>query len=152
MSFAWEQFARIADELLPLWKKHYAEIALDQDACPLDPDWAQYYAQAELGMLHILTARSVNGTLAGYVVNIVGPHKHYHSTTFAHVEMFWLHPYFRKGWQPVKMFKENARGLRERGAVVSTIAFKLTFEGGRVGKLLHRLGYRASDVLMRMRL
>lgn len=132
-----------------LWQKHYAEIALDQDVCPLDPDWQQYFLQDELGALHILTARARTGKLAGYVINVVGAHKHYNSTRFAHTEMFWLHPYFRKGWQPVKMFLENLRGLKEREVAVATINFKLHFKEGRVGKLLYRLGYVGTDIVMR---
>lgn len=138
--------------MLPLWKLHYKEIAVDQETCPLDPDWDQYFYGDEIGVLHVLTARSRNGKLAGYCFNVLGPHKHYASTTFAHTEMFYLHPWFRKGWQPVQFLLANLRGLKERGATVATINFKLRFQGGRVGKLLARLGYAPTDIVMRTRL
>lgn len=130
---------------------HYQEIAWDQDICPLEPDWDTYYALAENGILHVLGA-FYNGHLAGYCFNRVGTHDHYVGTRFAHTEMFWLHPRFRKGWQPVKMFLENRRGLKERGAVIATISLKLTFMDGRVERLLQRIGYEPSDVTMRIRL
>jgi hypothetical protein len=152
LAFAWEPFRKLVPELKTLWRLHYLEIALDQDICPLDPDWDCYYGMADLGLLHILTAR-YNGHLAGYCFNRVGSHDHYHSTRFAHTEMFWLHPRFRKGWQPVKMFIENLRGLKEQeGVQIATINFKLTFQDGRVGRLLSRLGYQPTDIVMRKRL
>lgn len=153
LRFKWERFSKIHTELLPLFKKHWREIALDQDVVPLDPDWNYYFAVEQNGLLHILTARSAfNGKLAGYIFNIVGTHNHYKSTRFANTEMFWLHPHFRRGWQPVKMFKENLRGLEVQGVEVSVVNFKLHFQDGRVGKLLARLGYEPTDIVMRKRL
>ena len=153
LEFRWERFAKVSHELLPLFKKHYAEIAVDRDICPLDPDWNYYLGIDNMGLLRLLTARSAaNGKLAGYIFNIVGNHNHYKSTRFAVTEMFYLHPHFRKGWQPVKMFIENLRGLEASGADIATINFKIHFQDARVGKLLARLGYEACDIVMRKRL
>lgn len=149
LEFKWERFVRIQNELLPLFKKHWREIALDQDRIPLDPDWDYYAVIDERGLLRVLTARATNGKLAGYIFNVIGSHNHYKSTRFGHSEMFWLHPYFRKGWQPVKMFKENIAGLRTFGVDVATINFKLHFQNGRVGRFLARLGYEPTDIVMR---
>lgn len=152
LSFKWERFERISHELLPLFKKHYAEIAVDRDICPLDPDWDYYAGIDRMGLLRLLTARAPNGKLAGYIFNLIGGHNHYKSTRFAVTEMFYLHPHFRKGWQPVKFFIENIRGLESTGADIAVINFKLHFQDGRVGKLLARLGYEACDLVMRRRL
>lgn len=152
LSFAWERFSDIAGELAPLWKLHWSEIALDRDIVPLDPNWDFYEFLDRGGALAILTARSRKGKLAGYIFNRLGPHDHYVSTIFAHTEMFWLHPFFRKGWQPVKMFQANLRGLKERSVVVASISFKLHFKDGRVGQLLARLGYEPADIVLRKRL
>lgn len=153
MTFQWERFSKIHRELLPLFQRHYDEIALDRDIIPLDPDWNYYAAVEQNGLLHILTARAAsNRKLAGYVFNIVGTHNHYKSTLFCNTEMFYLHPHFRKGWQPVKMFLENLRGLETFGVEIAVISFKLNFENARVGKLLGRLGYESTDIVMRKRL
>lgn len=149
LTFQWERFAVLARELLPLFQRHYNEIALDRELIPLDPDWNSYFAMDANGVLHILTARNLRGALVGYVFNIVGPHLHYASTRAAHTEMFWLAKPYRRGWLPVRMFLENLAGLKEREVVFSTIAFKLHFQNGRVGKLLSRLGYRPADIIMR---
>jgi hypothetical protein len=153
LKFKWERFGAIHEELVPLFKRHYDEVALDKDIVPLDPDWNYYFGIDKLGLLQILTARSVlNGRLAGYIFNVIGTHNHYKSTRFCNTEMFWLHPTFRKGWQPVRMFKENLKGLEVFGVEIATISFKLNFENGRVGRFLARLGYEPTDIVMRRRL
>lgn len=152
LKFRWERFSLIERELIPLFQKHYDEIALDKDRVALDPDWNYYRAVDAAGILQILTARAPNGKLAGYIFNVIGTHNHYKSTKFCNTEMFWLHPYFRKGWQPVKMFKENIKGLEVFGVEIATILFKLHFMDGRVGKFLTRLGYEPTDIVMRKRL
>lgn len=147
LNFAFERFGNIDKELPPLFRRHWEEIAHDRETIPLDPDWASYYDLDARGRLHILAARNAFGQLVGYVFNLVGGHLHYVSTTYAHTEMFWLAPMYRQGWEPVRMFLVNMAGLKERGAVVSTIGFKLEFQQGRVGKLLARLGYRPVDIV-----
>jgi hypothetical protein len=146
--FAWEPFGKLAPEIGRLWRMHYQEIALDQEICELDPGWDTYHFMAENGILHVFTAR-YNGHLAGYIFNRLGGHDHYQSTRFAHIEMFWLHPRFRRGWQPVKMFIEMLRGLKAREVVIATVNFKLHFMDGRVGRLFQRLGFIATDITMR---
>jgi hypothetical protein len=152
LKFKWERFSLIERELIPLFKKHWEELAIDQDTVALDPDWNYYRAVDATGVLQILTARASNGKLAGYIFNIIGTHNHYKSTRFANTEMFYLHPYFRYGWQPVRMFKENLKGLEVFGVEIAIISFKLHFMGGRVGKFLTRLGYEPTDIVMRKRL
>lgn len=146
--FAWEPFRKLVPELKRLWQLHYEEIALDQDICPLDPNWDCYHYMSEQGILHILTAR-YNGHLAGYAFNRLGTHDHYNSTRFAHTEMFYLHPRFRKGWQGVRLILENLRGLKAREVEINTVNFKIGFKDGRVGKLFKRFGYQPTDITMR---
>ena len=165
LEFRWEPFHTLVSELPPLFKKHWAEIALDRDFVSLDPDWDSYFDLALRGRLHVLTARGKGvvdfplshqsnlslpvNPLRGYVFNLIGGHLHYNSTLFAHTEMFWLDPAYRKGWLPVRMMLENLAGLKERGVEVATINFKLHFKDARVGKLLARLGYEPTDIVMR---
>jgi len=170
LTFQWEQFADISRELPPLFHRHWRALALDQDFVPLDPDWDSYFQLALRGVLHVLTARAVvpagmadtcgsvvpathrataRPPLVGYVFNLIGGHQHYASTRFAHTEMFWLDPAYRKGWQPVRMLLENIAGLKARGVEVAVVNIKLHFKDARVGRLLARLGYTATDIVMR---
>ena len=146
--FKWEKFRAISRELLPLWQRHWEEIAQDRDSVPLDPDFDNYYRLDLEGILHILTVR-VDGELAGYTFSLIGPHLHYHSTKTAQTEMFWLAPEHRSGWTGVRLLRLTRRGLRDRGVKLHLINFKIGFESGRVGKLLSRLGYRPTDIVVR---
>lgn len=148
LEFRWQRFHKIAKELPPLFQRHWEEIALDQELIPLDPDWDSYFHLDQRRVLRVLTARA-DSELVGYIFNIVGPHLHYVSTRVAHTEMFWLDPAYRRGWEPVTMFKENIRGFRALEAKISTINFKLGYKNARVGKLLARLGYVPTDIVMR---
>lgn len=149
LTFQWERFSALARELPPLFERHWREIALDHEATPLAPDWDSYYDLELRGVLHVLAARNAKGSLVGYIFNLIGGHQHYVTTRFAHTEMFWLAPRYRKGWAAVRMFRENLQGLKDREVTVATINFKLHFKDARVGKFLYRLGYRATDIVMR---
>ena len=149
LRFGWASFAKIAKSLLPLWKRHWEEIALDRDTIPLRPHFESYYAYDVQGSLRILAARDARtGELVGYCFNLLGPHLHYTVKT-AHTEMFWLAPEHRRGWNGVRMLFANKRGLRQMGVEIHTISFKIGFEDGRVGKLLQRLGYKPVDIVMK---
>jgi len=146
--FKWEKFAALAREIVPLWQRHWEEIAHDRDSIPLDPDFDQYYRLDLENVLHILTAR-VDGELVGYTFSLIGPHLHYRSTRTAHTEMFWLAPEHRSGWTGVRLLRLTRRGLKDRGVKLHTINIKLSFANGRVAKLLSRMGYTAVDLTMR---
>lgn len=149
LRFQWEKFSKIVRELIPLWQRHWEEIALDRSVVPLDPDFDSYYRLENDRLLHVLTARSHAGELVGYTFNIIGPHLHYQSTRTAHTDMFWLAPEYRHGWRGFRLLKYTLAGLKRRGVRMHTINFKLGFQDGRVGKLLKRLGYAPTDIIMR---
>ena len=148
LEFRWEPFSAIARESLPLMKRHWQELARDQDRVPLDPDWDTHFGSELQGKLHVLTARE-GPQLRGYIFNFIGGALNYNSTCHGHTEKYWLEPAFRKGWLPVKMFKENLRGLKERGVVVATVSFSLGFKNARLGRFFARLGYEPTDIFMR---
>lgn len=134
---------------MPLFKRHWREIALHQATVPLDPDWDRYLGMELGGMMHFLTVR-VDGVLVGYLFVGVGPHLHYSTTRWAMVDMFWLDPLYRTGWTGVKMFREMEKRLRELGAKVVHVSEKEHFHnpaGRAVGVLLKRLGYRPIEIV-----
>ena len=151
LEFRWERFNEIAHELPPLFTQHWRELALNRDHIPLAPDWDRYYALDVQGSLRILTARD-SGRLVGYVFLLVGPHLHYATTLWAHVDMFWLDPLYRQGWTGVRFLSTLVRDARAMNAKNLTITVKLHFMGGRVAKLLQRLGLRPIETVLAMRL
>ncbi len=150
--FGWEAFHIIAHELPPLFMEHWKELALNKDVIPLDPDWDKYYRLDAEGVLRVLTARLPSGQLVGYVFLMVGPHLHYKSTNWAHVDMFWTDPIIRTGWTGVRLFKAMLQGAKAMQVVNMTIATKLHFMDNRVTKLLQRLGFNPIETVHSMRL
>lgn len=139
----WERFGYFANELPPLFARHWREIALNQDKVPLDPNWDRYYEYDLLNILQTLTVRS-NGVLVGYVFMLVHPHLHYASTLWAQSDIFWLDPAYRSGWTGVRMFKEVEAGMRKLGVKVVMLNEKLHFDS-RVGELFKRLGFTHTE-------
>jgi hypothetical protein len=152
IEFGWQRFFEIAHELPPLFIEHWRELALNQDAIPLAPDWDKYYRLDIEGILHILTARTPDGTLVGYCFLMVGPHLHYATTVWSHADMYWLDPIYRQGWTGVRLFKEMLKGARLMKAANLTLATKHHFGDNRVTKLLQRLGFKPIETIHAMRL
>lgn len=140
--FQWERFSAVSRDLAPAFLRHWREVAIFQNEVPYDPDWERMFALDRAGVLHILTARA-GGVLVGYVVNLVSPNLHHLSTVWAHVEAFWLDPVHRRGWNGVKLFTENAKGLKVLGARIVTLATLpwVEAERGTVSRIVKRLGY-----------
>jgi hypothetical protein len=150
--FGWERFNAIAHELPPLFIEHWRELALNQDVIPLDMDWDKYYRLDVDGTLRVLTARLPTGKLVGYVFLMAGPHLHYKSTFWGHVDMYWMDPTVRAGWAGVRLFKALITGAKVMGIVNLTLATKLHFMDNRVTKLLQRLGFKPIETIHAMRL
>jgi len=147
LKFAWERFGQISQECLPLFRRHYKEVANFQDKVPFDPDWERYFAYDLADVLNVLTVRD-GTTLVGYAFVMVHPHPHYVSTLWAICDLFWLDPAYRFGWTGVNMFREVERHARERGVKVMQWGIKLNFEAdrGTIAKLFIRLGYTPTEV------
>jgi len=79
--FAEPTFARetltteLVDELLPLLRAHYLEIAHYQDI-ELDPDWDAYAVVQQNNALRVFTARQ-DGKLVGYCAFFLRKNMHY---------------------------------------------------------------------------
>lgn len=149
--FRWERFNTIAHELPPLFQEHWREIALNQDTIPLAPDWDRYYRLDVEGALLVLTVR-LDGKLVGYAFLLAGPHLHYVTTLWGHLDMYWLDPLVRSGWTGVKFFKAVIKGARDSGVINLTLTTKLHFMDNRVAKLLARLGFKPIETVHAMRL
>ena len=131
-------------ESVPLIKQHWAEIALNQEDVPLDPDWDRYLSLDRNGQIVCYIARDQEGQMVGYVAWIITRPLHYVSTLYAITDIFWLHPDHREGWTGVKLFTGCMKGLRDAGVRVVDFRVKDTFKTGqdgrgRVGKLLTRI-------------
>tara|TARA_R110000765_G_scaffold336812_1_gene427132 strand:+ start:303 stop:755 length:453 start_codon:yes stop_codon:yes gene_type:complete len=142
MDYAQESFLTFMDECEAIIKDHWKHIALDQDSTPLEPDWEKYIAMTELGIVHLTTARTEDGTLAGYAIYLISNALHYKSLEVAEADVFWLGFEHRKGMTGIKMLKCAERDLRKIG--VKKIFNKVKLHAD-VGKIFEFMGYTAVE-------
>ena len=144
-TFGWDYLSSLLSD--PMWerltRRHYAEIALDQDDVPLDPDWLELVNAENMGRWRIYTARH-DKTLVGYSAWWFQNPWRYASTLYCHNDMFYLDPKHRKGWTGYRFMKANLDALPKPCKV--QWGEKTGFEGGRVGLLMQRLGLRPTEV------
>jgi GNAT superfamily N-acetyltransferase len=143
MRFAVESFSDIRDEIMPLWQRHYDEIAEDQERVPLDPDWDKYDRLAVMGALQIVTARTV-GQLVGYAFVVVDTHLHYRTTLFAVFDLYYVAPEHRGGRTALRLFQAVERHLASLGVVKAIANTKLAHDHGR---LFQFMGWREAERL-----
>jgi len=101
-------------DLLPLLPLHWAELALNQDKVPLDPQYDIYDAREAAGQTLVVTLREL-GVLVGYFIGFVAPGLHYRTCLTLTMDIFWTHPDIRKGFAAVRMFREVEREAKRRG-------------------------------------
>ncbi len=106
-------------DVMPEWKlcldAQWRENGKFHDAIPLDPDFAQYLALDSMGALSMIVARDQDGGFVGYLLAIVNSHLHHKSTRFAHVDIFWMDPRFRRGINGFRLFSEFEAEMRRLG-------------------------------------
>jgi len=143
ITYSTEPWDEIKLEILPLWQSHWAEISDPEDAdyIPLDPDWDEYQASADCGILHITAARS-SGALVGYAFVFVKRGLHYKSTLLAHFDLYWVEPAMRGPWVGVRLFQEVERAMRARGVMKMTNRCKTWCD---VSPIFARLGWKQDE-------
>jgi hypothetical protein len=68
LTLAWERFADVIDEALPLTRRHFEGLNLPYK---FDPNWQDMLFAASQGRLGIVTARNARGHLVGYAMGAV---------------------------------------------------------------------------------
>jgi len=137
-----EDFFQALPEMLPYLPQHYAELALDKDQVPLDPDWRRYRALYDLGQLLLVTLRE-RGRLVGYSWTFITPHMHYGSTLTATMDIFWIVPEYRGRMGGKRLFRAVERELRRRGVKRWMVGSKLHKDSSR---LFVALGFRPVEL------
>jgi GNAT superfamily N-acetyltransferase len=135
-----ESLYDVSREIAPLFVRFWQESG--KHDVPLDPDWEALLRLTALGFLRVVTVRDKD-MLVGFILNVVGqPHLMYRSTPHGTTLAYWLSPEFRRGWFPVKLFRQNLDLLREWGCRRVFIAADAGYKNGRMGRVFERLGYR----------
>lgn len=118
-----ESLTTTLEELKPLFRPHYEELALDQDRVPLDPEWSYYYDRDAAGQALCVVLRD-GGAVVGYFVGFIAPHPHYRTCLTLTQDLFWLHPDYRDG--------DSLQGL-EAEMLATTLLKTVKAEGVRRG-------------------
>ena len=144
IDFQFEPISALLDEgIADLVEQHWQEIALDKDEIPLDVDWDKKQLLEDQGAWKAWVARH-NGFLIGYISFYIHEHAiNYKSTRYIHDDVFWLHPDYRNAGVGKAMIQSAIEALPRPSKLQMKV--KLTFEGGRVGKLLEHLGLPAVE-------
>lgn len=77
-----------------MFDPHWAELALDQDKVPLDPQYDIYFQRENLGEVLLVVLRE-RGKVVAYFVGFIAPGLHYRTCLTLTMDIFWLHPEYR---------------------------------------------------------
>jgi len=145
VTFATEPWNAIRREILPLWQAHWWEVSDpdDYERMPLDPDWDEYQASADRGILHITAARE-RGELVGYAFVFVKRGLHYRTILFGHWDLYWIGKGARgQSWLGVRLFREVERAMIARGVQKMTSRRKLWLD---TGSVFRRCGWADDEI------
>ncbi len=128
-----------------LIKLHYEEIALDKNQIPLNPDWESYQRMEDVGDLVCFTARD-NAELIGYSFFFLKWHIHYSNTRFAHNDVLYVHPNYRKGTSIGKdLIKYSEAELKNYG--IDKVIWHIKCDHDWSAIML-RMGYRKDEIIV----
>lgn len=132
-----ESLTERLDELKPFFPLHYAELALNQQQVPLDPEYSIYLAKDAAGEMMLVTLRKA-GEIVGYFVGFIGPALHYRTCLTLTMDIFYVLPEHRGDGAGFILFKEVEREAKRRGV-------QRMFVGSKCHKdaswLFEKLGY-----------
>lgn len=141
-----ESYIDALPELKAIYPEHWAEIALDKAAIPLDPDYDAYERMAFAGILHLVTARK-GGELVGYHLSMIHGHMHYRTSRTCFTDIFYLKPAYRTGmvgYKLLRFFRDSVQGMGVQKIYMGT---KLAHD---IGPLLERLGFKPIERIYTM--
>lgn len=147
MNFKRERAHDVIQEMLPLFEKHYIEIAHFKDI-PLDPDFETYMKMEDAGILRVYTARNEQGVLIGYAVYFLKHNLHYKSSLQALQDIIFIDPAHRG--VGAKLIIWCDRELKKEG--VQLVCQHIKVATPHTIALFKRLGYEEIDVILGKRL
>jgi len=136
-----ESFVGNLPALRPLLPLHYAELALNQDKVPLDPQFDIYEQRDAAGGLLFMALRDA-GELIGYFIGFIAPGLHYKTCLTCQMDIFYVHPDHRGGGAGWQLFKAVEVEAKRRGVQRMFVGSKLHKDAS---WLFQRLGYEPCE-------
>lgn len=109
-----ESFIERLPELKPLLPLHWAELALNKDQVPLDPQYEIYFERERRGELLFVVMRDA-GELVGYFIGFITPGLHYKTCLTCTMDIFYVRQDRRNGSAGIRLFRFVEEELRRRG-------------------------------------
>lgn len=143
--FQVEKWSEALPEMRPLFHLLWDEVALDKDKFVSVCNEDTYSNMENLGMLHVVTARTNQHYLIGYHVSFVTPHPHYKDVgPMAFTDMYVTRKEYRKGGLGAKLLMFLEQSLRERGVIKAYLSHKVAHDRS---ALFQALGWQPSDAV-----
>lgn len=137
-TFVTESMAQCLPELEKLFPEHWAELALDKDQFPLNPQYAVYAHREEQGELLCMVGRD-NGGIVAYFVGFVAPGMHYQTCLTLTMDIFWVKPEYRGKSLGIRLFRAVEAEAERRGVNRMFVGSKLHKDAS---WLFQKLGYK----------
>ena len=142
---------RFGYEALPLFRRHWLELANYREQRPLAPDLRKYEELDRKRVMRWFTIRR-EGELLGYAAYLVSPtHLHYRGWACAMADTFWIAPeYGARAWGYVKLFRFANNHLEARGCRWITYHARRHQRDRtdvRMGPIFKRLDYGETETL-----
>lgn len=147
----WERPAAVAREVDSLSKRWAAELGQP----PFESDWQRIFALDRAQAALVWTARSLNGTLAGYLF-VTFNRALFTGKNYSRIEAGYLAPEWRSGLVGVRYIRSAIDALKRlNGNPIeweTNDAFEPDANGrSRLARLLERLGFEQIGTCMRLR-
>jgi hypothetical protein len=142
LSYAEENWAGVAAEVLTLAGRHWSEMPFDANI-PLALDYSLYDQLAAAGRLHVTTARcddTGDNILVGYFVCFLGRHPHY-DVLVASMDVYFMAPEFRGPTDALGLFVAMERLVRSHGVRYLLATARLDRQKN-ASRLFDRLGWK----------
>lgn len=143
-----EPFVQVYEEMLPLLRLHWAEIAHYLDI-PLDVDVDRYAALDAAGALRLFIAR-LDGALVGYACFIVSTHAHYKGSLQAVQDVLYVDPGCRCSSVGLRLVRWCDAALAQEG--VQVVVQHVKNRHPALGLIAARMGYEAVETIYCKRL
>lgn len=137
ITFHIESLTEHLEEMKPLFPAHFAELALNQDKAPLDPQYEIYLQRDARGEVLFVAGREA-GLLIGYFVGFIAPGLHYKTCLTLTLDIFWIDPEHRHQGGGFRLFKAVEAEAKRRGVQRLFVGSKLHKDAS---WLFERLGY-----------
>jgi GNAT superfamily N-acetyltransferase len=105
------------EEAKTLLQCHWEELAVNKEHVPLVPDVRKYQQLQDAGIVSNICVYE-DGILIGYSVTLTQPHLHYATSTFAYVDVIYIHPAKRSSSAGARLLLATEQCARDAGACV----------------------------------